>query len=156
MRGIELGWHNTPKTASYATRTFASIRRYRSTRKALFNRGGPARGERIRKCDDPASNDPTRSAENAHVVTAVPSEADLARIKQRLPGPELRAHVSSGMRLDDLRFRDSYSHELAEIFVGADSQRKLMRAYREIVATLRFGMRRAGESSYEGETVVGL
>lgn len=80
--------------------------------------------------------------DNADVVAAVPSEADLARIKQRFPSTEIRVHVSPGMSLGDLHFRDSYSYELAEIFVGADSQRKLMQAYREIAATLEFSIQR--------------
>jgi biotin carboxylase len=76
------------------------------------------------------------------VITAIPSEAELTRIEERFPGARLRIHVSPGMRLGDLHFRDSYSHELAEVFVGANSQRGLMQTYREIAAKLRFGIRR--------------
>jgi biotin carboxylase len=85
--------------------------------------------------------------DSSDIVTAVPSEADLARIRQRFPGTEIRIHVSAGMRLEDLHFRDSYSHELAEIFVGADSQRKLLKTYREVAATLRFDIQRSSQGS---------
>ncbi|MGD8340765.1 MAG: D-alanine--D-alanine ligase [Gammaproteobacteria bacterium] len=89
--------------------------------------------------------------DDGDVVTAVPSEADLARIKRQFPGTRIRVHVRSGMRLGDVHFRDSYSHELAEVFVGADSQSKLMQAYRDISAALKFSIRPGRESRFTDE-----
>jgi hypothetical protein len=40
------------------------------------------------------------------------------------------------MQLKELQIRDSYSHELAEIFVGANSQRALLRTYRDLIEIL--------------------
>jgi hypothetical protein len=40
------------------------------------------------------------------------------------------------MRLGDVHLKDSYSHELAEIFVGANSQNALMQTIRDIIDEL--------------------
>jgi hypothetical protein len=79
--------------------------------------------------------------DNADIIDVVPSESDLDRVKRSFPGTEIRIHVAPGMKLQDLHFRDSYSHEFAEVFVGANSQRKLMQAYRDIAKILRFRVR---------------
>lgn len=70
------------------------------------------------------------------VVTRAPEPEEIATIEARFPGCEINSHVRTGMRLGDLHFQDSYSHELAEIFVGSNSQSGLMRAYHEIVEAL--------------------
>jgi hypothetical protein len=70
------------------------------------------------------------------VVVAAPSDAELRAIEADFPGCDIELHVSEGMRLKDLHFQDSYSHELADIFVGANSQRAMMETYRAITDRL--------------------
>lgn len=70
------------------------------------------------------------------VVIHAPDADELRAIERDFPGCEVGLHVETGTRLGNLHFQDSYSHELADIFVGANSQRALMRTYREIVNRL--------------------
>jgi biotin carboxylase len=88
------------------------------------------------------------------IVRRAPTEAELSALERRFPGTEFEIHVTEGMRLGDLRFRDSYSCELAVIFAGAQSQRALMRKYREIRALLPIRIERAkrvkGQASARG------
>jgi len=73
---------------------------------------------------------------DAQVVLNAPDLDKVRAIERRFPGSEITLHISKGMRLGDLHLQDSYSHELADIFVGANSQRALMRTYRAIVDDL--------------------
>jgi biotin carboxylase len=70
------------------------------------------------------------------LVAHAPDAAQVRAIEARFPGCEINPHIRSGMRLAELGFQDSYSHEFADIFVGANSQRALMRTYRVIVRAL--------------------
>jgi hypothetical protein len=74
--------------------------------------------------------------DDEQVVRSAPDAQKVHAIERRFPGCEIILHVREGMRLGDLHQQDSYSYELADIFVGADSQRALMRTYRTIVDTL--------------------
>jgi hypothetical protein len=42
------------------------------------------------------------------------------------------------MRLSELRDQDSYSYEIATLFMGADSHEKLLANYREAITMLPF------------------
>jgi biotin carboxylase len=70
------------------------------------------------------------------VVLNAPDFDDVRAIERRFPGCEVTLHIREGMRLGDVHLKDSYSYELADVFVGADSQRALMRTYRAIVDEL--------------------
>lgn len=45
-------------------------------------------------------------------------------------GVQVELHVREGMRLSDLTDQDSYSYEIAVMFIGADSQPELVERYR--------------------------
>jgi biotin carboxylase len=62
-------------------------------------------------------------------VRDVPDARRLAEIAAAFPGSEIRLHVSEGARLGDMRQRDSYSYELAEVFMGANSRDGLRRDF---------------------------
>jgi hypothetical protein len=70
------------------------------------------------------------------VIRDVPDADAIAAVERRHPGSTIHLRVEPGMRLKDLNFQDSYSFELADIFVGADSQSALLRAYQEIIDEL--------------------
>ena len=74
--------------------------------------------------------------DDADLVLEAPDEAELRTIEQDFPGAEIRLHIRPGMPLSELVYRDSYSHELAEIFIGANSQPALMGAYRDVIERL--------------------
>lgn len=73
---------------------------------------------------------------DSDTVLAAPGEKELRDIERRFPGTYVNLHVSPGMRLSELEHQDSYSHELAAIFVSANSHAALMRKYRAIVERL--------------------
>lgn len=79
---------------------------------------------------------------DSDTVAAVPSEDQLRTIERRFPDTEVELHVKRGMRLADLSEKDSYSHELAVIFAGANSHAELMRKYREIMGQLHIEISR--------------
>jgi len=74
-------------------------------------------------------------------VTRVPTESEIAAVSAEIPGTLVEVQVRKGMRLSDLdpQDQDSYSYICALIFIGADSQRQLLRRYRRCVELLRFG-----------------
>lgn len=79
-----------------------------------------------------------------HVVLSAPSLDEVRAIEGCFPGSKITLNVGKGMRMGDLHLHDSYSHELADIFVGANSQRSLMRTCRAIVDRLNI---KIGEAS---------
>ena len=72
------------------------------------------------------------------VITRVPTADDIARVEERFPGTRVRLMVEEGDRLSHLRLQDSYSFEIAEIFMGAESQPALKADYQACLAMLDF------------------
>lgn len=66
------------------------------------------------------------------VVGGLPSPEQLAAIERRYPSVKIRLDLRPGMRLSELNDQDSYSYELAAIYLGADSQSKLLRQWESI------------------------
>jgi len=72
------------------------------------------------------------------VITRMPTADDIARVEERFPGTRVRLMVEEGARLAHLRLQDSYSFEIAEIFLGAESQPALKAAYQTCLEMLDF------------------
>ncbi|WP_030254909.1 ATP-grasp domain-containing protein [Streptomyces violens] len=70
------------------------------------------------------------------VVKDVPSDADIERIEQEIPGVRIDMVPEPGKRLSDSPQQDSYSCELAHIFTGADSVEEMTEKYDRCVAAL--------------------
>jgi len=77
------------------------------------------------------------------IVERVPSQEDVQRIEQQIPDAMIRLNVSEGMKLWNLREQDSYSYDIAWIFVAGNLRQELQSRYRECVAALdlRFAYR---------------
>lgn len=75
------------------------------------------------------------------VVTEAPTVEDAEAIERRIPGTEIRLHLHPGMKLGDLKLHDSYSYELAVIFMGAGSQTELLHNYDDCASSLHFSFR---------------
>lgn len=71
-------------------------------------------------------------------VTRVPSDDDMQRLEERFPEACARVGVTEGQRLSALRFQDSYSFELGEIFLGGKNRADLLRRYQEAKQILDF------------------
>jgi biotin carboxylase len=72
------------------------------------------------------------------VVEGVPQDEDIRRLKQRLPEAMTRILTKEGERLAHLAYQDSYSFEIAEVFLGADSQSELLAKYQTALELLPF------------------
>jgi len=71
-------------------------------------------------------------------VKRVPTAADIARLQARWPELSIQVNVQEGMRLSQLRDQDSYSYQIADVFLGADSRPALLDKYRQCMAALPF------------------
>ncbi len=83
-------------------------------------------------------------------VTRVPTEEELAAVRERFPGADFKISVSEGDNLSELEGQDSYSYELANILLGADSRGDLLDNYDRALEMLPFevnGRRVAGHVS---------
>lgn len=72
------------------------------------------------------------------VVEEVPSEADLKAVAEKFPESKVVITVTPGDRLSDLRDQDSYSFEVANVFLGAKSQKELLDRYEQVADMLPF------------------
>lgn len=72
------------------------------------------------------------------LVSRVPTEEDIARAQEAVPGTRVEVVASQGQRLSELPTQDSYSFELAHVFVGARDSEECERKYRDCVGRLPF------------------
>lgn len=72
-----------------------------------------------------------RVFENA-VVAHVTNEAELEALQRRFPSAEIQLHIDSGQRLSSMADQDSYSYEIAVIFLGACNQKDLLEKYHRL------------------------
>lgn len=75
------------------------------------------------------------------VVEGVPSQEDLDRIAEAYPEARVDLLVKEGTRLSDLPFQDSYSYEIAAVFLGADRQKQLLDRFQKVEEFLQFDVR---------------
>lgn len=73
-----------------------------------------------------------REGRDARVVRT-PCAGEIRRIEEDVPGSWIELRVSEGDRLQELRDQDSYSYEVAWIWVGGQSRQDLEERYRTIV-----------------------
>lgn len=70
------------------------------------------------------------------VVTRVPGRDELAAIAGEIPGVLIDVLVQAGTRLAKLPYQDSYSYEVAEIFIGGQDPRDVRAKYAQVLARL--------------------
>ena len=72
------------------------------------------------------------------VVTRVPSVDEIEALRRQHPELIVNVGVEEGMRLSELRAQDSYSFELADLFIGAEDEASLHEKFRYIMELLNF------------------
>jgi biotin carboxylase len=72
------------------------------------------------------------------IVARIPGKADIERFHQAFPDGMTRILVDEGDRLAHLMFQDSYSFEIAEVFLGADSEAELLEKHDAALKLLPF------------------
>jgi len=75
------------------------------------------------------------------VVTRAPGPEQVKQIEAQFPGTTINLQVNEGMQLSELSEQDSYSFALAHIFMGAGSQKRLLRNYKKVRKSLGFETR---------------
>jgi len=61
---------------------------------------------------------------DARVIRA-PNRAEIAAVEAAVPHTQIQVAVQEGMQLSELRDQDSYSYEVATLFIGANHQAEL-------------------------------
>jgi biotin carboxylase len=72
------------------------------------------------------------------VVSRLPGPDDIARAHEIAPEARIHPLTERGVQLRHLPYQDSYSFELADIFLGADSQKELLARHARIMEVLPF------------------
>jgi biotin carboxylase len=80
------------------------------------------------------------------VVTRVPTAEEIARVEAAVPASRIRIEVDQGTRLSDLRNENSYSFQVATVFVGADTEAALESRFDECMRRLRLEFRPPGDA----------
>ena len=70
------------------------------------------------------------------LVNRVPTYQEMQAVTQRIAGTDIQLHVHEGMRLSELNYQDSYSFEIATVFVGGDTEQELLQKYRDVQQAL--------------------
>lgn len=72
------------------------------------------------------------------LVTRVPTHDEIEALREEIPGLAVDVQAPEGERLSTMPGQDSYSFELAHIYLGADDQEELERKYDRVIEKLRF------------------
>lgn len=70
------------------------------------------------------------------MVNRVPTGQEMQAVTRRIAGTEIQLHIREGMRLSELNYQDSYSYEIADVFIGGDSEQELLQKYRDVQQAL--------------------
>lgn len=71
-------------------------------------------------------------------ITGVPTSKERAALADRFPDAHLEVLVRPGQRLSDLAAQDSYSYEVADLYLSAANDKALDQAYRGALEELTF------------------
>lgn len=71
-------------------------------------------------------------------VTRIPGGDEIEALAQRFPGTIVHPQVQAGMQLSELHEQDSYSYNLAIVYMGASNRRALRDNWVECARALRF------------------
>ncbi|MFP4612867.1 MAG: ATP-grasp domain-containing protein [Spirochaetaceae bacterium] len=72
------------------------------------------------------------------VVTRVPTREDMDSVRDAFPNADFKIAVTEGQQLSTLESQDSYSYEIANIFLGANTRGDLLQRYDRALEMLRF------------------
>jgi biotin carboxylase len=72
------------------------------------------------------------------LVRRTPTAEEVEQVEREIPGVTVNVVAQQGERLSDLASQDSYSYELADIFVGGCDEDDLVAKYDRCVEALRF------------------
>lgn len=71
-------------------------------------------------------------------VERVPDAGEIKQLEQAFPDSRIVVTTAPGQQLSDQLVHDSYSYEIANIWLGAESQRELLEKYHRLAEQLKF------------------
>lgn len=71
-------------------------------------------------------------------VRETPSDSEIKQLKEKYDDLAIKINVKPEMDLDDMFAQDSYSYELANIFLGGKNKEELLEKYDEVVRGITF------------------
>jgi hypothetical protein len=71
-------------------------------------------------------------------IVSTPSEEALAQLREEQPDTKVKILVEPGATLSELRMQDSYSYEIADVFVGGRDRMDLLEKYARACELLSF------------------
>jgi biotin carboxylase len=71
-------------------------------------------------------------------VARVPSKAEITVAEEQAPGTRIASNVTKGMRLSELPEQDAYSYAVASLWMGANTQGKLLWNYEQVLKRLHY------------------
>jgi len=74
-------------------------------------------------------------------------------VRKRYPELMVDVGVAEGMRLSELRGQDSYSFEIADVFLGADTEEELHEKFRHVMEVLDFQYADVVPTNYNWELI---
>lgn len=74
--------------------------------------------------------------DKATIILESPEQHEVEAVAKQFPGTEIQMHVQKGMKASDSCEKETYSYQLASIFMGANSHQTLMRQYRNCLPAL--------------------
>jgi biotin carboxylase len=72
------------------------------------------------------------------IVRRVPSQEEIRRVKEEMPGTLVDIEIQEGTRLSELLHQDSFSFEIGVLYIGADSEEDLERRIERCQEILTF------------------
>ncbi|SFR78133.1 Carbamoyl-phosphate synthase L chain, ATP binding domain [Marinobacter daqiaonensis] len=72
------------------------------------------------------------------ILERVPDDRDMERLEETYPDAMVKLEAKQGMRLSDIPFQDSYSYEVAVVFLGGDSPEELEEKFEKVQEILNF------------------
>ncbi|GGO43208.1 hypothetical protein GCM10012287_05810 [Streptomyces daqingensis] len=72
------------------------------------------------------------------IVKRVPTREEIEKVQRDNPGVKIDVVPDEGQRLSEMPGQDSYSYELAHIFIGADSEEEMREKHDRALAALPF------------------
>ena len=73
-------------------------------------------------------------------VKGAPKQEEIKALKEKYDDLAIKINVKEGMNLDDMYGQDSYSYELANIYLGGRNQEELLEKYHDVVDKLSFSI----------------
>ena len=72
------------------------------------------------------------------IVKRIPTPEEIQVIQQKVPGTFVEVLVKEGIQLSQLINQDSYSFEIADIYIGGQTQKELLENYDKVLELLPF------------------